>query len=424
MYPAAAILMLVFQVLGFGRTLPWSVLPLGLGHFFWMVISVGFLVWLKKPGIIKSDTILNLAARRFSLMGFALFILPFLAFDVFRFSHFGYGFPTAHLIILSVIVPFLRRDRLWVSFLLSLLLLVASIIHFPLHPDRSDMLPVIQTGLDFWGAGKSSYSIFQMGDRTNFMSYLPGTMFFHLPAWWMGMDLRWNTVFLRLCWMLLILFVLKRRHFWAERNGVMTALHFFALSPYLNFRHDLYFEGFFLLLVLFMVVPKRRWLWLPLMIWTRQWSWVLTPFFLGAQILQKRRIDGQTALKCIAGLLGVIACFLVLLKQSTFSEFMHATFWFQDVITKPEYSGDYGLTLAPVFYAVHISTVLQKLQGIIALILFFLALRELKKKQRTDWLRWAGCCWVWFLMLNPHFWLYFWLSPALYFTLLPFTEKG
>ena len=392
-----------------------------------------FLVWLTLnvfknrpwgPAWLRPDAILRLAGKRISLMAYALFVLPFLGFDILKFrGEFGYGFPILHLVVLVFVVPFLRKDRLWLSFLFSLLFLAASIFHFPVHPDRSDMLPVIRTGLDQWSSGLSSYQAFQLQGRQNFMSYLPGTMFFHLPAWWAGLDLRWNSILIRAIWMGLVLRMIRGRETWADKNGVTLAMHFFALSPYLGFRHDLYFEGFFLLLVLFFSSPKSRWISWPIAIWTRQWSWMLTPFVLGAQVLRGGAWDMKALARALIGFAGISLVFLFLLRHSTVQQFGHAVFWFQGVIDLPGYSGDYGLTFAPVFFWMGASHALQKLQALLAFLLFGLALLEALRARHVDWLRQAAVCWVVFLMLNPHFWLYFWLSPALFFGLLPFGEE-
>src|SRR5258708_2669611 len=123
MHAAAAILILVLQALAFGKTLPWSMLPFGVGRCVWLALSVGFLVWFARPRFLEPKRILEWAGHRAALMSFALLTVAYLVFDLMRFREMGYGVPLAHFVILACTVPFLRRDRLWLSFGVSVLLL-------------------------------------------------------------------------------------------------------------------------------------------------------------------------------------------------------------------------------------------------------------------------------------------------------------
>ena len=152
------------------------------------------------------------------------------------------------------------------------------------------MLPVIKMGLDRLKSGLDPYHPFIIfGSTKDIMGYLPGTFFLNWPAWALGLDLRWNTVFYRAIWMLLIWRAEKKE----PKITRLTLLHYLALSPYLNFRHDLYFEGFLLIIVVYFLYPKLRPLFLSLGVFTRQWFWILSPFLIYREYLRQALLSGS-----------------------------------------------------------------------------------------------------------------------------------
>jgi hypothetical protein len=442
---ALPIVLLILQSLAFGKSLPWSMLPEGIARLLWLVATAGLLVWMFRAHLLRPlrpcpDAIVKIAGHRIFLISWFALGLVYLAFSYFRFRGFGYGVPYLHLLVFAIALPFLRVDRLGVSFAASIGLLIASIVHFPLHPDRSDMIPVIQSGLDRWWEGSDPYVWFELSGRQNLMGYLPGTFLSHLPAWALGIDLRWNEVLYRALWMSLAWQAVRAKvpksESKSETQPAIVALHLFALSPYLGFRHDLYFEAFWLLLAVFVLRPSWRWLVLPMLVVTRQWAWVLAPFLLIPEIIRARgakggRLNAKELGRFAVGFTLVIGTTVALFGRTTSVEsFTHAIFWFQKLLTREGFTGDYGISLSPAFFSLGITAVMQKAQVAVCLALLVWAWRSGANKTagehewKIQWAKAALYAWIGFLVLNMHFWLYFWFSPAFFALLLAMRLKS
>jgi hypothetical protein len=263
--------------------------------------------------------------------------------------------------------------------------------------------------------GASPYSIFELAGRTNRMGYLPGTLFMNWPAWAVGLDLRWNTVLYRIAWMLLIGAHLRRTRSLNSPAGL--AFVWLFLSPYINFRHELYFEGFILGLVVLVLYPNWSVLLAPALIVSRQWAWVMAPFWAITITFGSGRLSFRKPLQASVASIAVVAGLVTLLYSSTsFEELWRAIFWFQGAVHSPAYSGDYGLTFSPIFYWLGIAEWQQRVQASITLVFVILALRDRDRPHQV--FRWSVLAWVLFLQLNGHYWLYFWNSLLVYLATL------
>lgn len=406
---SVALLLVLSQIAGVGRTLPWSLFPFQTGRILWLVLTALFLGVLfsarwRSVVLARSTPIL---ARRSAL---ALLVLANAAFALLNWQHyerFGYIFPVTQFFLIGICAFTVRLGRPWISCVLSIGLLASSMFYFPLAPQRSDMLPVISMSLDQWVRGISPYqwSVFADGAPAR-MIYLPGTLFSHLPAWLLGMDLRWNTVLYRLCWMVLLFRGLRRSSASPLTWGVF---HLFVLNPYLNYRHELYLEFFLLLVVAYWTAPRSRWLLIPLMIVTRQWAWVIAPFLILVELQDRRRLP-----LLAAGFLAVLGGSVLLLARSTSWElFRQSLLVFDNNFGHSGFYGDYGFSLAPLFFHLGLSKLFQPAQAFVCFTIFS-ATYWFWRTQRERVYRSAAICWCLFLMLNSHYWLYFWLSPALW----------
>lgn len=392
--------------LSFGRKVPWSYLPWGLSRWIWALLTVSFIAlvfrrdWQEK----LENPIKNLLTRRSLWVLLVLWNATDAVLSHFYFKAMGYSFPTLHLAICVVSLFWVRGDRPQRAAAFSIAFLVASIIHFPLDGARSDMLYVIQHALDLWGSGQAAYAPFTYpSGETHQMPYLPGTLFAHLPAWSMGIDLRWNTVLYRTVWVVLLIQAAKRSA--APRSSVQM-LSLVLMSPFLNWRHELYFE-FFLFLIAFLVIFREKLsiLVLPLLILTRQWSWIFAPFVV-VDSFKKKGIKAIAALVASSAVTTLVMT--LLLRGSLWKDVISAIFQFQSLLENPAYQGDYGLTLAPVFYALGISGALQKLQAISCIAVFLIAYKK------REWVYSGWIALILFIIFNPHYWNYFWLSPIVY----------
>lgn len=404
MFLALSLYCLLGLNLAVGKTLPWSLLPFHLGTVVWTLGCIGLLALIFSP---KLQLDFSGAMQRV-VVAFRfwpqLLILANAAFALLNYRHFasfGYQLPWLQLVGCLVVLPWVRADRLWLSVGFSLFFLATSIYYFPLHAERSDMLAVIQVAWDAWKAGGSPYGLFTLKNAVNGMPYLPITFLSHAGAALLGLDLRFNSLFFRTLWMAWLAW--RTSHLSAQSPWRIAA-GFLILSPYLSFRHDLYFEIFCLLLCAYAFTPRLRTSLVPVLIATRQWSWVLAPFLLLSQC--RREGWGRTVgLFVLAS--GVIGLTLVALLAPTTSQsrFLETVFSFKDRLEYANYPGDYGLTLAPIFYAFHIPGLAQPLQVLAVAACGICALLR-----PSNEVRWGTIAWIAFLLLNFHFWIYFWIS--------------
>ncbi len=432
-----ALLILLAQNLGLGKAYPWAMLPWDLGRWIWIVVSVGALaLFAEQAGLVRLGArwerirleAERIAGHRAVLVALILANALFAVVSWNHFQGFGYQFPWLHLIVLGACIPFVRRDRFWLSCLVSLALLAASIVHFPLDIGRSDLLPVVRMTWDKLATGTSPY-IFQSfapDGHESSMPYLPLTFFSHAPAWVLGLDLRWNQVLWRLLWMLAVGMALARL-----KNGSpwRTVAHLFVLNPYYNFRHDLYYEVFLAGVVAYQAWPRWRWLSLPALMWTRQWAWVMAPFLgldwlavreqapgagSGGRPLDWRNVARQAAWLALGTALVSAAVVLALAPTTTVAMFLRSVFIFQDFV-----KFDYGLALGPIAQKLGAMDALLPLQAILVVALGLLALWRWWQGRfaagATEGIERLGlialCV---FILLNRFTEVYMWLEPSMW----------
>ncbi|MGK5090045.1 hypothetical protein WDW86_21040 [Bdellovibrionota bacterium FG-2] len=412
--PSLVLLLILSQNLGVGHRFPWSWLPWGMGRGFWLVATVFFIAAcfsksLRQWHDQKAEGVLSGRAERGFYLGLVFLNAGNALLNFGYFRGLGYSFPVLHLIVCLVagVLTWRGVNPLRVALGFGLGLLAASIIHFPLNSVRSDMLPVIAGAFERWRQGFSPYGGFDLNGSSNTMPYLPGVFLSHWPAWMSGIDLRWGSALFRLVWGVLLIAHAERLPFASLWKKVAAT---WLLNPYLGFRHDLYFEFFNLLIVAFWCVRSVRGVVLALMIVSRQWAWIWAPFLVfswGGNRNSWR--DLGVFVFSLAGLVG----FGVLLfgGSTTGTQFLGAILGgFQERLTWNEFPGDFGLTLAPLFYALHMAPWLQWVQaaicgGLLGWVVFF---------RRDQALYYGWVTLALFLMFNMHFWNYFWLSPSLF----------
>ena len=158
---------------------------------------------------------------------------------------------------------------------------ILAIASFPLNYLRSDMLPVI-----FWAdrallAGQNPYHPILVADRIYDFPYLPGMLLAFAPAQALHLDLRWAAIAYIAGGMGLIYWAAAKEF----RLHTAALIGLFVLSPYLQYRHELYTQGhFFSLILVFVLMQRRHFAWsaavfgISMMI--SQFSWVIFPFFL------------------------------------------------------------------------------------------------------------------------------------------------
>jgi hypothetical protein len=434
--PFIALLALLAQNFGFGRSYPWALLPQDAGRWLWLALALGMAaLLLEQAGLFRFGRRWRRAVsaceralgHRAALIGLLAYSALFAVVAYNHFGRFGYGFPWAHLVLLAAAAAFVRKDRFWLSCALSLALLAASILHFPLAPERSTMLPGIQAAWNHFAIGESPYR-FQPDPKAPgwaVMAYLPGIFFSHGPAWVLGLDLRWGQAVWRLAWMLLIGTALARH---GPDSPWRTVAHVFVLNPYYMFRHDLYFEGFLLLIAAYHVWPKGRWLCWPALVWTRPFAWAMAPFLALDWLVNRggggelRAAGTRQEWRGIARQAAWLALGSALVSAAVALALWRATAGLRGVSLAPEpgASGfDYGLTLAPLAARLGAAFMLEPLQAALVVVLGgWAAWRGWRRRtdpaaQASEGIERAGLlalCAV--VLLNPAFEQYFWLDAS------------
>jgi hypothetical protein len=152
-----------------------------------------------------------------------------------------------------------------------------SIISFPLNPQRSDMLPLILSGCQSFLAGMTPYGYHTISHRLVF-TYLPGMWMAYLPAAASGTDPRFINLMCMVISVLILAYSAK-----GSRNYTMLLIPVFLLTPYLQYRHEIYLGVLFLILsIIFSLYSRNRWLISSIVfgyaLATYQLVWVIYPF--------------------------------------------------------------------------------------------------------------------------------------------------
>lgn len=412
-----SLVLLCLQSLAFGKTFPWGYFPFDLGRWLWLFITASFFFQFLFPSKKIKEHLFLLFEKSGFLRAWLFTNLVYLGFSYFQFAHFGYSLPLLASGVVLAGLFFVRQDKPLVSLTINLLILGCSLVQFPIHIDRSDMLIVTQNAMELLAKGMDPYLELHEKGRAVTYGYLPGIFLSYFPAWSLGLDLRWNNLIFRALWLFLLLRVIKN----SKKKEALIPFHYLALSPYINFRHDLYFEAFLFLLVAYFALSKTRYLCLPLMLITLQWSWIIAPFL----VLNDLREHPRRKLQILGLYLGcgfatALGIYWILNPVVVWKAMLEKMFWFQKVVGDAQFNFDYGLNLKWLFLKLGLLHWMQRLQ---ALILAGIFLGVITKKLKGSSLNWAAVALFLFLVLNGHFWLYFWNTPIIFCILVAATQE-
>lgn len=252
---------------------------------------------------------------------FEIWSLFLMVLEERHFRKFGYHFRVvpcfSALVVMALVWAWVLKQRSTWATVVALLStyaagLFTAITCFPLNYLRSDMLPVIG-----WADGRllarlNPYGTMHIGNRLYDFPYLPGMLEAYLPAAWLGVDLRWATMIYSLAAISLIIGVARR-----EKRWDVTALGgIFLLCPFLQYRHDLYLQPHWFLLVAATVLLQQRRLFWSALVWgiscgVYQLSWVLLPFVVLYAYRRHGFLGGlKVAGAAVLGMLLVVGPFL------------------------------------------------------------------------------------------------------------------
>ncbi len=245
----------------------------------------------------------------------ALFLFA-LAYERRHFARFGYSIPHRVAIAMGLVVLSAGGLTIWrrtgPSLYAGMLTMYAAglllaIRCFPLNYLRSDMLPVIVWGDERLLKHLNPYTTMHVGTRLYDFPYLPGMLLAFLPAVALRLDVRFETLacIVAIAWLIYGSARVERR------RKVALLLALFVLSPFLQYRHDLYLQPHWLTITASIILLQRRYFgWAAALFGVSmglyQLSWVIFPFFL---LYAYRR--GRWAEASRSALIGFGAMFLV-----------------------------------------------------------------------------------------------------------------
>ena len=423
--------LLAGENLAFGKTYPWSLLPGSLGRVLWLALTGLFVIGLLGeilPGFggVRRWTQGGLNPLRRSFQSRAILIVlvcmsgAFALWNYFKFRPMGYTFPVGSLVLCLAFLPWVKRERTGWLVVFNLGMLACSIVQFPLNLFRSDMVLVIKNALDAWWIQKDPYLPQVLECGATGMPYFPGILFSHFPAWFLGLDLRWNQFVYRAVYMGILWRLSKKL---APQSLVRDGINFYLANPYLMFRHDLYFEIYPFLIALYFMVPRLRSLWIPVLAITSQWCCVLVPFLWLREVYessQQTRVSRIIQLVLMA-LIVFALVFWLLASSTTVSSFLASAFF----VVRGEsafYSGDYGISLGYLGELVNGKRLFLLLQvGAFFLFLLkdFLEQRQGIKKTGLN----SSLALVFFTLFAMHFWIYFWLFSMIWILFVVIEEE-
>lgn len=255
------------------------------------------------------------------LTSFELVSLMAFWYESKHFARFGYSLPLlpacfAGFIVLVAIATlwlsrtgFVTLTGVLVSYLAGMALAIRC---FPLNYLRSDMLPVVLWADERLIRHANPYGTMHVADRLYDFPYLPGMLVAFLPAVAARVDLRWVTMTCVIGSALLIYGASEQRF----RREAALIMGIFVLSPFLQYRHELYLAPHWLALTGGIVLLQyRRFAWAAITFGVSmalyQLSWVLFPFLL----LYSFRRGGmreliRTLVLSLAGMAVVVGPFL------------------------------------------------------------------------------------------------------------------
>ena len=184
---------------------------------------------------------------------------------------------------------------------------VLSILSFPLNYLRSDMLPVIVWADRRLAAHLNPYVTMHVDSRLYDFPYLPGMLVAYLPVVAAHLDPRW----FNLACLLLTVGLLYRCAAVNQQRAAILVIAIFLLSPFLQYRHDLYLEPHWLALAgAIVLVQQRRYQWgaavFGVSMALYQLSWVLWPFLLLFALRRRGWPEVARAAGCSLAAMGLV----------------------------------------------------------------------------------------------------------------------
>jgi uncharacterized membrane protein len=356
-----------------------------------------------------SGVLFVISSRYYAAMGYRLH--PLATAAVFGCSLAGVG------------VGFWRKWKsgdylIWAVIAAYVAIYLLSIWSFPNSVQRSDMLPLLSEAGKVLLSGHDPYRLYTFPTETVVLTYLPGTLLAFIPAVLVHIDLR----FLNIIYVVVLAVLIYRASALQYRREVAALIGLFLLSPYVQYRHEIYTQPHWLSIVACLLLAQRgKFSWAAAIfgvsIGLSQFSWILFPFFL-LFIFQRR------GYRC-AIYTGAVAVLVAVVITSFFVAWSPQAF-FYDVLSHWQ---NIAISARPVNFSYWVGAVvgprnLQVVQFCVLAGMFFYCVATRSCSTLTQCLRWMAISLVCFIMLNILIWGYFFLLLAVILLLYTISANG
>jgi len=302
-----------------------------------------------------------------------------------------------------------RHQNAFAFLLLStavlLIALFVAVKQFPLHGDRSDMLPVIVSGIQRWFGGDSPYAWHYIGTHKAPLAYLPALWLPYIPVVRLGLDPRWLTFIIHIAFVATQWFFM-RPSFDSEWWPYLLLI---ALNPFIVARHDLHVYPIWLFVAVACVLMLRRqWIWAAiawgLLIAGRHTLWIPFPFVV---LYLWTGVGKREALRFGLIAVGLAVALITAFAVTDVQMFIYSVFGYTrsvvvEISTQPwsRVAGWLsGFSVVPLLYRMGVSAFLQPIQFVLVSILAVIAFLRRPSMNESLWL--GSIALLIFLLLNP-----------------------
>ena len=293
--------------------------------------------------------------------------------------------------------------------------LLIAIFSFPLNYLRSDMMPVI-----LWADTNllhhiDPYTTMHVGSRVYDFPYLPGMIVAFLPFTVAHLDIRFGNIAYVAASAALIFRAARAD----RRHEVAAVLAAFLLSPFLQYRHELYLSPHWLTLVaVFVLMQRRHFAWAAFVcgigMGIYQFSWIVVPFVLLNGLRRSGWLEAaKLALLAIAGALLITGPFLASATHRIANNTVGQWGQLAGHASAAPMNLSYWVT-----YIIHPDKLL-RLQAALMVVIFLYCFAKKHCATLEDTLRWVIVALTLFIMLNVLVDGYFYLMllvPLLVYT--------
>jgi hypothetical protein len=326
-----------------------------------------------------------------------------------NYSQFGYHVNRSSLFVLYLIsaglfVYSILKNQSHKRFLFCAIVIFMgfysfSILSFPIHTGRSDMLPIIQAAGSRFLAGANPYGTY-FEPQSVPLTYLPGMWMAYLPAVFMSFDLRIIQL-TAIVGSILIIYLATERN---NRKMVAALCALFLFTPYLLYRHEVYIGILWLMFALvYLFEQKSKPMWssfaMGISAAASQFAWVVIPLLLLA--IHKRWGRGTA----IRGFLCCVTVFSLLVLPFALSS---PDAFYSGVFAHWENTLNVTALNFSYFLATIFSSNSLKYFQVFAMgFIYYLALKTSDLPGRMyEYMTYSL---LFFILLNPLIWVYFYL---------------